>query len=187
MVRNNRKMILKTVQLAILTALVVVLQCISIPLGATAINLALLPVVIGAAMCGVWAGCWLGFISGATILISQQAAWFFTINPIATVIVVLVKGTLSGLAAGLVYTVLAKRHKYLAVIFAGLAAPLVNTGIFILGCCTLFYADFVQYGNVFVWVVTTFVALNFPIEIGINMVFSPTVVRIIDVVKKNKS
>ena len=180
-------MILQTVRLSILTALVVVLQCISIPLGATAINLALLPVVIGAAMCGVWAGTWLGFVSGVTILLSQQAAWFFTINPVATVIVVLVKGTASGLVAGLVYALFANRNKYIGVILAGLAAPLINTGIFILGCCTLFYADFAQYGNVFVYVVTTFVALNFPIEIGINMIFSPTVVRIIDVVKKDKT
>jgi uncharacterized membrane protein len=187
MVTDNKKMILKMVQLAILTAIVVVLQCLSIPLGATAINLALLPVVIGAAMCGTWAGAWLGLVSGATILISQQAAWFFTINPVATVIVVLVKGTASGLVAGLVYALFANRNKYIGVILAGLAAPLINTGIFILGCCTLFYADFVQYGNVFVYVVTTFVALNFPIEIGINMIFSPTVVRIIDVVKKNKT
>ena len=180
-------MILQTVRLSILTARVVVLQCISIPLGATAINLALLPVVIGAAMCGVWAGTWLGFVSGVTILLSQQAAWFFTINPVATVIVVLVKGTASGVVAGLIYSLFSNRNKYLGVILAGLAAPIVNTGIFILGCCTLFYADFAQYGNVFVYVVTTFVALNFPIEIGINMIFSPTVVRIIDVVKKNKT
>ena len=184
MINNKETSVLKMVQLAMLTAIVVVLQCLSIPLGATAINLALLPVVIGASICGIWAGAWLGLVSGVTILVSQQAAFFFTMSPFATIVVVLLKGCASGVAAGFVYSLLEKKNKYLAVVIAGLTAPVVNTAIFLIGCLTLFYADFAVYGNVFVYVVTTFVAINFPIEIGMNMLFSPVIVRIVDIVKK---
>ena len=53
-------------------------------------------------------------------------------------LVVLVKGTACGLAAGLVYKCLARYNKLLAVLAAAVCCPVVNTGIFLLGCQLFF-------------------------------------------------
>ena len=94
----------KVVGLGLFTAIVVVLQFLGsfIKFGPFSITLVLAPIVIGAALYGIGAGAYLGLVFGATVLISGDAAAFLTINPIGTVIIVLLKGMLAGLAAGLV-------------------------------------------------------------------------------------
>ena len=83
-------------------------------------------------------GAWLGLVSGGVILIAGQAAAFLPVNPLGTVITVLVKGTLCGLIAGLVYTALSKKNQWLAIIMAAIVCPVVNTGVFLLGCLVFF-------------------------------------------------
>ena len=97
------------------------------------ITLTLIPIVIGSALYGAFAGAWLGFIFGVTVLLSGDAAAFLTINIPGTIATVLVKGTLAGLAAGLVYKLASKVNRYFGVICSALVAPVVNTGIFLLG------------------------------------------------------
>ena len=93
---------------AALTAMVVVLQLLGsfIHLGVFSISLVLVPIVIGAATCGIASGVWLGFAFGLTVLISGDAAAFLVVDPFGTVLTVLLKGTLAGLASGFVYSVL---------------------------------------------------------------------------------
>lgn len=90
---------------AILTALVVVLQLMGafIKLGPFSISLVLIPIVIGAATCGIWIAAWLGFVFGMAVLISGDAAAFLAVNVPGTIITVLAKGVGCGLAAGLTY------------------------------------------------------------------------------------
>ena len=54
---------------ALLTAIVVVLQLLGsfIRFGTFSISLVLVPIVVGAALYGAWAGCWLGFVFGLVL------------------------------------------------------------------------------------------------------------------------
>ena len=120
----------------VFTAIVLVLQFLggTFQIGGLNINVSLVPIVVGAAIYGWKVGAWLGLVSGGVILIAGQAAAFLTVNPLGTVITVLVKGTLCGLIAGLVYTALSKKNQWLGIIVAAIVCPVVNTGVFLLGC-----------------------------------------------------
>lgn len=178
----------KIVGIGLFTAIVVALQLLaaSIKFGPFSITLVLAPIVIGAALYGVGAGAWLGVAFGLSVLISGDAAAFMTINPAGTVITVLLKGMLAGLAAGLIYKALEKTNKTVAVILAGIACPIVNTGIFLAGCYLFFQEWLVSvFGTTgFATVVTGLVSINFAVELGINMVLASVIVRVIDIGKK---
>ena len=168
---------------AILTALVIVLQLLGsfIRFGPFSISLVLLPIVIGAAKCGAKAGAWLGLVFGLVVLISGDAALFLAVNVPGTILTVLLKGALSGLCAGLVYKLLEKHNKYVAVMVAALVCPIVNTGIFFLGCLAFFMEIVGEDATAFfVSLITT----NFLIEIVTNVVLSPAVVRLLNLKKK---
>jgi len=180
------------VGMGILTAIVIVLQFIAsaIKIGPFSITLVLAPIIIGAALYGWKAGAWLGFVFGVTVLLSGDAAAFMEINPAGTIITCIVKGACAGAAAGLVYKALEKKNQWAAVITAGIVCPVVNTGIFLIGCC-LFFLETVKawgvgagYENVGAYFLFGFVGLNFLIELSINMVLSTAIVRILSVVKK---
>lgn len=180
----------KLTGLAILTALVVILQFLPVKGPFFLITLTLVPIVIGSALYGAFSGAWLGFIFGVTVLLSGDAAAFLTINIPGTIATVLVKGTLAGLAAGLVYKLASKVNRYFGVICSALVAPVVNTGIFLLGC-RLFFMDTVNgwaaasgYENVGAYMLLSLVGINFLIELGVNMVCSPIILRLINIRKK---
>lgn len=180
----------KLTGLAILTALVVILQFLPVKGPFFLITLTLVPIVIGSALYGAFSGAWLGFIFGVTVLLSGDAAAFLTINIPGTIATVLVKGTLAGLAAGLVYKLASKVNRYFGVICSALVAPVVNTGIFLLGC-RLFFMDTVNgwaaasgYENVGAYMILSLVGINFLIELGVNMVCSPIILRLINIRKK---
>ncbi|MCI8496984.1 MAG: ECF transporter S component, partial [Clostridiales bacterium] len=130
----------KMVGLALFTAIVVVLQLLGafIKFGMFSVSLVLVPIVVGAAMFGPLGSMWLGFVFGVTVLLSGDANAFMTINPAGTVITVLAKGALAGLFAGLVYRLIEKKNTYVAVIAAAIVCPVVNSGIFFLGCVLFF-------------------------------------------------
>ena len=178
----------KIVGIGLFTAIVVALQLLaaSIKFGPFSITLVLAPIVIGAALYGVGAGAWLGAAFGVSVLISGDAAAFMTINPAGTVITVLLKGILAGLVAGLIYKTLEKTNKTVAVVLAGIACPIVNTGIFLAGCYLFFQEWLVSvFGTTgFATVVTGLVSVNFAVELGINMVLASVIVRVIDIGKK---
>lgn len=178
----------KIVGIGLFTAIIVALQLLaaSIKFGPFSITLVLAPIVIGAALYGVGAGAWLGAAFGVSVLISGDSAAFMTINPAGTVVTVLLKGMLAGLVAGLIYKALEKKNKTVAVVLAGIACPIVNTGIFLAGCYLFFQEWLVSvFGTTgFATVVTGLVSVNFAVELGINMVLASVIVRIIDIGKK---
>ena len=116
---------------------------------------------------------------------------FFAFDVPGTIITVLFKGTLCGLAAGLIYNLLSKYNKYLAVFAAAIVCPLVNTGVFLLGCYIFFMDSATEIANTLglsVSGMAVFWALamgNFALEIISNAVLSPVVVRILNF-NKNK-
>ena len=100
----------KLVGIALFTAIVVVLQMLggAIRFGTFQISLVLVPIVVGAAVFGWKAGTWLGFVFGLVVLLNGDAAPFLAVNAFGTIITVLAKGALCGLAAGAVYTLFEK-------------------------------------------------------------------------------
>ncbi|MBE6911040.1 MAG: ECF transporter S component [Ruminococcaceae bacterium] len=107
--KQGKRMSTETIVLgAVLTALVIVLQLAGafIRFGPFSISLVLIPIVIGAATCGVWVSSWLGFVFGIAVLLSGDAAAFLAIDVPGTIITVLAKGIGCGFAAGFVYNML---------------------------------------------------------------------------------
>ena len=197
---------------AALTAMVVVMQLLGsfIHLGVFSISLVLVPIVIGAAMCGVGVGAWLGFVFGAVVLISGDATAFLVVNPFGTIVTVLVKGTLAGFASGVVYKALSglcaswkdknKAAKltrldkakelvfvYLPVFAAAVVCPIVNTGVFLVGCNLFFYSTITEwamglgYANAANYMIFGLAGGNFLFELLFNVILSPTIVRVIDI------
>ncbi|MBP3705512.1 MAG: energy-coupled thiamine transporter ThiT, partial [Clostridia bacterium] len=75
---NKRQTAIQTLALgAVLTALVVVLQCMGqfIRFGMFSISLVLIPIVLGAALCGTKISTWLGFIFGVVVLFTDAGAF----------------------------------------------------------------------------------------------------------------
>lgn len=181
------------VTLAIFTAIVAALQLmgVAIRFGTFAVSMVGVPVILGGALMGPSAGAWLGLVFGVTVLISGDAALFLTWDPPATIAIVLLKGILAGLAAGLFYQLLEKKSGFLAVLAAAVAYPLVNTGVFFLGCMLFFLDDCIQFaanlgvtGSGAMIVMTVFIGFNFFFELGLDLVLSGAVSRLIQIRKR---
>ena len=199
-----QKKVLKLVELALLVALVVALQMLSAvipPIGGTvSITLTLIPVVVGGILLGKRAGAILGFFFGTVVLMNCGIGWdlggayLLSANPVATAILCLVKGTAAGFVPALLYGIIKgnakktnKKRVFVATVVAALSAPIVNTGLFVVGM-VLFFKDilFAWAGdtNIVLYVLVGLAGLNFAVEFIINTVLSPTIVRIVDAIDK---
>lgn len=183
----------KIVGLGLFTAIVIVLQLLGsfIKFGTFSVSLVLVPVVIGAALYGAGAGAWLGFVFGVVVLVSGDAAAFLGVNALGTILTVLVKGALAGFLSGVVYKALESKNRMLAVVLAAVTCPVVNTGVFLIGCLLFFmetisvWADAAGLGaNVGQFMILGLVGANFIFELLFNAVLSPVIVRLIRIGKK---
>lgn len=180
------------VGVGLLTAIVIVLQALAIGIrfGVFNITLVLIPIIVGVALYGYWAGAWLGFVFGVVVLLTDAGA-FLAVSIPGTIITCILKGVMAGLLAGLAYKALHEKNSLLAVIVAGVVAPIANTGIFLIGC-RLFFFDTIKtwaeasgFTNAGTYMITAFVGLNFLVELGINLVLAVAIVRIIGIAKKS--
>ena len=183
----------KLVLTALMTAFVVVFQLLgtfTAFFGPFSTAVALIPIVIGAALCGVTAGAWLGLIFGVVVLASGGAALFLFYDIPGTIITVLVKGVACGFAAGIVFKWLKKYNFYFAVVASAIICPIVNTGCFMLGCA-IFFMDSVNEiasaigspssGYAIFWGMAI---ANFLFEIGMNILVSPIMARLLSIRRK---
>lgn len=182
----------KLALLSLLGALVAILAYLGgfIKIGGFAsISLTLIPVVVGAALCGPMAGGFLGAVGGAVFFLTADSVFWLGLSIPGTIITVMVKGFLSGYLAGLTYKAFEKMNRYLAVILSAIVCPVVNTGIFILGCF-IFFIDVVNSGaaaegmSVAGYIIIFFVGFNFVFELLTNIVLSPVILRLIKLRKK---
>ena len=178
---------------AVMTAMVILLQLVGTYttfFGPFSTALALIPIIIGAALCGWGIGAWLGLVFAVVVMASGGAALFFAFNIIGTVVTVIAKGMACGFAAGLVYKLLARVNDTVAVVTASLVCPVVNTAVFLLGCAVFFlpHAEGIASTlNMNVSGMALFWALamgNFLFEIGLSVVLSPVIVRLLQIRKK---
>ena len=179
--------------LALLTAIVAVLQGLSLGIrfGMFSITLTLVPIIVGASLYGWKAGAWLGAVFGAVVLLTDAGA-FLAVNIPGTIVTVLAKGIAAGVAAGLVYTLIAKKNSTAAVIAAAVVSPIVNTGIFLLGC-RIFFWDFISriaigegFESAGAYIIFGMVGINFLVELGVNLVLSSAIVTIVNLAKKKR-
>ncbi len=189
----------KLVGIASLAALVVVLQLISnyIQFGTVSITLALIPMVVGAIIYGPLTGFGLGALMGIIILTAPSTATFLVFNPFATVVLCILKTGLAGLAVGWIYKgiirlkFLGKTKFAVAIIASTLVAPMINTGLFIMGTAVLFQGLSITteagekivlvpstggFGTAFSAAVGFVVFTNFIIEFIVSVVLSPAIV-----------
>ncbi|WP_243141830.1 ECF transporter S component [Lawsonibacter faecis] len=178
--------------LALFTGIIVVLQVIGtfVKFGPFSITLTLIPIVVGAAIYGPKSGAYLGGVFGFVVLVACIFGWdmggavLWNAQPLLTAVVCLGKGVLAGLAAGDVYRALSRRSTTAAAISAAVVSPVVNTGLFLLALYFLFYDVLVSWAtgagaDIATYILTGLVGVNFVLELGVNMVLSPVVVRII--------
>ncbi len=205
MKKNNK--ILRLVQLSLLTALVFVLQMLGsfIKIGPLPMSFVLVPIVVGAFTLGYKEGAFLGCVFGIITMVMGIAgidgfsAILWAANPVWFVIVCLLKATLAGLGSGLIYKglnkLLGEKRILITTVIASISAPIINTGVFVVGMLLFFFDtmsglpamfpnDFGQFGNVFSLVFLGLAGLNFVGEFVVNLVLSPAIVRIIYVIKK---
>ena len=197
--KSQNKGIMKMVGIAFMMALVIVMQSLSgiiPPIGGFSISLVLIPIVLGAAVYGPGAGALLGATFGLIVYINcvtgadPGGAMVFQASPVLCFLVVLGKGTLAGLAAGVVYKLLKNKNAYLAMMAAAIVCPIVNTGVFV-ASMFLFFIDVLAAwaggGNIVGYVLTGLILANFVPELIINIVFSPAGQRIYQVVQKKNA
>jgi uncharacterized membrane protein len=185
--------------LAILTALVIVLQAFggSISIGVVTLNFTLIPLVLGAIVLGPIAGAFLGFIGGLVILIqviTAPAGVYFIMwanSPFVTAMICLVKTTVAGFVAGWIFRLFEKKNRYAAIFVASGLVPIINTGLFILGCLCMpntisMIADSFNANaqNVFLFILVGLVTFNFFFELAINLLVAPSLHTVYKTVEK---
>ena len=192
MTNKRQQQTQKLVLGAVLTALVVILQLLGsfIKFGTFSVSLVLIPIVLGAAMCGYKIGAWLGFVFAFAVMISGDAAVFYSISVPGTIATVFIKGVMCGLLAGLTYKLFERKNRYIAIILSAIVCPIVNTGIFLLGCSIFFMPEITAWSvaegssNVAAYMFLVLAGGNFVFELLVNIVLSPVVLRILNYKKK---
>ena len=201
--RNNN--IIRMVQIAMLIALVVVLQTIGtfVPLfgGLFQLSLVMIPIVVGGHLFGAKSGALLGAAFGMMALIysisgsDAGGSMMWVANPWLTAIVCLVKGTAAGWVSGWISQTLLKKDKpFIGVLLASMAAPIVNTGIFLAFLTTCYkdtliaWASYKGYGSnpseLAMYILMGIVLTNFAFEFITTTVLSPATMRVIGAIKK---
>lgn len=197
---KNSMKIKRLVGIATLAALVAVLQVISnyITFGTVSITLALIPMVIGAILYGPLVGFGLGAFMGVIIITAPSTTLFLGFNAFLTILLCILKTGLAGLASGFIFRGICKLNflkqaKFpVAIVVATLVAPLINTGLFILGSAVLFrgistVVEDVEYvlipsngsfGDAMSGAVALVMLTNFLIEFTVSVVLSPSIIYI---------
>lgn len=187
---------LQLTEMAILLALVVVLQSIS-SVGVVTLCLCLVPITLGSIVLDWKCGGILGFAFGLVAIFwgivgkDVFTLYLFQASPIMTVLICIIKGTLAGMVPAFVYNALEKFNPLIASIAAAISAPLVNTGIFAIGCLII-KNDVISVAGKLGIEAVNFMALlfgvlitaNFFIELLINVVFAPSLNKVADIVSK---
>lgn len=187
---RTSKIVKKIVLIGLLTALATAFSFVKIPIaGTVTVNLVLPVVVIGAILCGPEVGAWLTIIPTLTTL--GEASLFLQYSPAGAVLTLFLKGILAGLAAGIAYEVLSKSYPQTAVLCAAVITPIVNSSIFVLGCYVFIWGELVALAaeaNVGIGALLLGLAgINFVVELIINIVLCPSIIRIIRLASKKEN
>lgn len=182
--------------LGVLTAIIVVLQIFGsyFKIGTISLSFVLVPIVIGGILTGVIGGTILGFIFGVITLVmgivgaDQFTFILFSDHPFLTILTCVIKGSAAGFMSGFVYKLLKDKNLTLSTFAASAVAPIVNTGLFIVGAFCMadtLNSNFIaENSNVVYFIFIGCAGINFLIELAINLVLAPSVCKIIKAVKR---
>ena len=177
---NKRNTTQQIVGTGLLLALEIIFQIIGnyLQIGPVNINLSLVTVVLGAVLYGPLSGAVLGFFNGLIVLLSPSTiAIFMPISPVGTVIACLLKCTIAGLVAGLLFKLFKNKNNLVGLIIASILVPVINTGIFSV-VCLLFFRPFLESGvsetfpNIGAFLIFGVIGINFIVEIVSTTVIS---------------
>lgn len=186
----------KTAIYGMFAAVIIILQLLSyfIKIGTFNLSLVLIPIVLGAHLYGIGAGAVFGAVFGAVVSVccitGLDAGGFILISasPLLTVLVCIGKGAAAGAVAGLVSKLFKGVNEHLAIVLAAIAAPIVNTGIFI-GSLFLFFKDILYSWagdtNIVTYVLVGLIGTNFIIELIINIIAAPSLFTVSKALKKS--
>jgi uncharacterized membrane protein len=188
------------VTLALLVALTVVLQFVGamIPaLGSTSWSFVLIPIVIGGLVLGVRAGGVLGLAFGIVTVIRGLLGMdaltthlmFYdnsAINMVLTIVLCIVKAVAAGVIPPLVHRSLKRVLPRGSVWITAALAPIVNTGIFMLGMVFLLTPLAAFVGDAVYFLFFTILVCNFLPELAINLVASPAIYRVTTIVANKR-
>ncbi len=176
------------VQNAVLAAIVVLMAFTPIGylrLGAVETTFIMIPVAVGAITLGEKSGAFLGLVFGISSFIqcfgmSPFGAALLQINPIFTFIMCLVPRILMGYLCGIIYKVLCKVKKGVAVVVASFSAPVINTALFMASLILFFgkseYIMGMRAGTENIWAfMVAFVGINGVMEIVTTTLIAPPV------------
>ena len=188
-IKRNQQLTRRIALVGLLTAAVTVFSYIRIPLVSTATVTLVLPlVVIGAVLCGPIVGAWLTVIPA--IISFGEASLFMAYSLGGTVATLILKGILAGFASGMVYKILARKRQKMAVALAAAVAPIVNSGVFLLGCYIFLWPELVELAaenSVGIGMLLFgLVGMNFIVELILNLALTPAVFRIVKLGEKKK-
>jgi uncharacterized membrane protein len=180
--------------IAVFLALVIVLQAFggTISIGAVQLNFTLIPIVLGAILFGATAGAILGFACGVVVLIQvvMGAVPFYALiwanDPVVTLFTCIVKTTVAGFVAGLLFQWIEKKNRYAAIFVASGIVPVINTALFIVGCLLMTNSvhGLADGQNLLVFILVGLVTFNFFVEFAINLLVAPALHRVVEIVTK---
>lgn len=181
---------------SVLLALVIVLQLFgsSIKVGTTSLSFVLVPIVLCGMILGpIWAGA-LGFVFGVIVYfqglfgVDPFTATLIGDHPLITLLTCLVKGIGCGIASGYAYRLVCKKNDIAASFVASAVCPIVNTGLFVLGALFMsdtLSANFVDEATTVIYfLIIGCAGVNFLVELGINLVCAPGILKITQIVEK---
>lgn len=195
---NNQSKTSKMVQLALLTAIILLMAFTPIGYIRTPgleITLIVVPVAVGAIILGPMSGAILGGVFGLTSFIQAFGGPFglalLSISPVATFILCFIPRVLMGWLTGLIFIAVKKidKTRSISYVAASLASPLLNT-VFFMGTLVLFFyhTEYIQgiatdFGtkNVIAFMLV-FVGINALIEAGVCFVLGTAISKTIDTI-----
>lgn len=184
--------------LAILTAIIVVVQviCTFVKFGPFSITLSLAPIIVGAAIYGVSGGAYLGFMMGLVVFVTGLFGWdggtvllLVGQNAFATALICLVKSTVAGAVAGLIYRAVKRKSPLCGVLLSGIVCPIINTGLFIVGMLVFFLSTLQSWANgqqLLNYVIIGLTGINFLVELAVNLILAGAITSIIKAVTSKK-
>jgi len=191
MENTKRKKTLQLVQMAVLTAIIILMAFTPLgylKIGIVSITFLMIPVAIGAILLGPVAGAILGAVFGATSFaqcfgLEPFGTALMSINPFFTFVLCFIPRILMGLLVGLIYKGMMKfpETKFFPYMVASASAAILNTVLFV-GALLLLFGNNAEVHKMFgtsdLWVIITIlITSNALIEIAVSLVVGTAVTK----------
>ncbi len=204
MQKNQMSKLVKFVQLAVLTAIVVIMSFTPLgylKIGPLSIALVIIPVVTGAIVLGPGAGAFMGLVFGITSFaqcfgMDAFGTTLCSINPFFTFLMCIPTRVLSGFLCGLIFKGMSKglagkKSAFLSYPVASVSGPVFNTAFF-MSCLVLLFGktEFIQNiiastgaSNLFMFMLM-FVGVNGAVEIASCLIVASALSKALNVANK---